>query len=54
MLNVHKVKQDICEIGRRIYNKGFAAANDGTSRSGSETTKSLHAHHALQRFSEAG
>ncbi len=29
MLNAHKVKQDICEIGRRIYAKGFAAANDG-------------------------
>lgn len=29
MVNVHKIKQDICEIGRRIYNKGFAAANDG-------------------------
>lgn len=27
--NVHKLKQDICEIGRRIYAKGFAAANDG-------------------------
>ena len=27
--NVHKIKQDICEIGRRIYAKGFAAANDG-------------------------
>ena len=27
--NAHKIKQDICEIGRRIYNKGFAAANDG-------------------------
>lgn len=29
MANAHKIKQDICEIGRRIYNKGFAAANDG-------------------------
>lgn len=29
MMNVHKVKQEICEIGRRIYQKGFAAANDG-------------------------
>ena len=29
MQNVHRIKQDICEIGRRIYNKGFAAANDG-------------------------
>ncbi len=29
MLNPHKTKQDICEIGRRIYAKGFAAANDG-------------------------
>ena len=29
MQNIHRLKQDICEIGRRIYNKGFAAANDG-------------------------
>lgn len=29
MQNVHRLKQDICEIGRRIYAKGFAAANDG-------------------------
>jgi len=28
-INAHKIKQDICEIGRRLYNKGFAAANDG-------------------------
>lgn len=28
-VNHHKIKQDICEIGRRLYNKGFAAANDG-------------------------
>ncbi|MDA1013014.1 MAG: class II aldolase/adducin family protein [Planctomycetota bacterium] len=24
-----KLKEQICEIGRRVYNKGFAAANDG-------------------------
>lgn len=29
MVNEHKIKQDICEMGRRLYNKGFAAANDG-------------------------
>ena len=29
MQNIHKIKQDICDIGRRIYDKGFAAANDG-------------------------
>jgi L-fuculose-phosphate aldolase len=29
MTNIHKIKLDICEIGRRIYDKGFAAANDG-------------------------
>ena len=28
-MNVHQLKKDICEIGRRVYNKGFAAANDG-------------------------
>ena len=26
-MNAHKIKQDICEIGRRLYAKGFAAAN---------------------------
>jgi len=29
MINVHRYKQEICEIGRRIYAKDFAAANDG-------------------------
>src|SRR5262245_17782327 len=29
MATTHRLKQDICEIGRRIYAKGFAAANDG-------------------------
>ena len=29
MQSPHKIKQEICEIGQRIYNKGFAAANDG-------------------------
>ena len=29
MINHHKIKQEICEIGDRIYKKGFAAANDG-------------------------
>ncbi len=29
MVNAYQIKQDICEIGRRIYQKGFAAANDG-------------------------
>jgi len=23
------LKEEICDIGRRIYNKGFAAGNDG-------------------------
>lgn len=29
MANLHQIKQEICEIGSRIYKKGFAAANDG-------------------------
>ena len=28
-INDRKLKEQICEIGRRVYNKGFAAANDG-------------------------
>ncbi|MEX0866286.1 MAG: class II aldolase/adducin family protein [Pirellulales bacterium] len=29
MKNVHQMKKEICEIGDRIYKRGFAAANDG-------------------------
>jgi L-fuculose-phosphate aldolase len=28
-INDRKLKEQICEIGRRVYQKGFAAANDG-------------------------
>src|SRR5438874_13709483 len=29
MANEYKLKELICEIGRRVYQRGFAAANDG-------------------------
>lgn len=29
MTNEWKAKETICEVGRRLYDKGFAAANDG-------------------------
>jgi len=29
LFNNSEIKEWICEIGRRVYNKGFAAANDG-------------------------
>lgn len=28
-VNEYEIKKEICEIGRRIYNKGMVAANDG-------------------------
>lgn len=28
-INNRQLKEEICEIGRRVYDKGFAAANDG-------------------------
>lgn len=28
-LNEWKLREEMCEVGRRVYNKGFAAANDG-------------------------
>ncbi len=28
-VNLQQLKEEICDIGRRIYNKGFAAGNDG-------------------------
>jgi L-fuculose-phosphate aldolase len=32
MLNIHKIKQEICEVGRRLYQKGFAAAKSSARR----------------------
>ncbi len=29
MQNLHQIKKEICDIGDRIYKKGFAAGNDG-------------------------
>jgi L-fuculose-phosphate aldolase len=29
MVNEYKLREEICEIGRRVYARGFAAANDG-------------------------
>ena len=29
MSNLNQIKEEICDIGRRLYNRGFAAANDG-------------------------
>ena len=29
VLNEYEIKKEICEIGRRIYNRGMVAANDG-------------------------
>src|SRR5438132_6433436 len=29
IMNEYQLKQQICEIGRRVYARGFAAANDG-------------------------
>src|SRR5262245_28432813 len=29
MMNEYKLKEQMCEVGRRLYAKGFAAANDG-------------------------
>src|SRR4051812_19679525 len=29
MKTEHQIKEEMCEIGRRVYHRGFAAANDG-------------------------
>jgi L-fuculose-phosphate aldolase len=41
MQDVHELKQAICEIGDRIYKRGFVAANDGN------ITVRLNAHEVL-------
>ena len=51
MINAHQIKEEICDIGRRIYNKGFAAGNDGniTYRIAAESSH-LHADDGFQRL----
>ena len=29
MKSAYEIKKEICEVGKRIYNLGFVAANDG-------------------------
>ena len=29
MVNEYEIKKEMCEIGRRVYNRGMVAANDG-------------------------
>ena len=29
IMNIQNVKLEICDIGERLYKRGFAAANDG-------------------------
>ena len=29
MVNEYEIKKQICDIGKRIYNKGMVASNDG-------------------------
>ena len=29
MQNEYEIKKEMCEIGRRVYNRGMVAANDG-------------------------
>ena len=29
MVNEYAIKKEICEIGKRIYNRGMVASNDG-------------------------
>ena len=29
MINIHQTKQDIIEVGRRLYDKGYIVSNDG-------------------------
>lgn len=31
MQNEYEIKKEMCEIGKRVYNRGMVAANDGTS-----------------------
>ena len=54
MLNIHKIKKRSAKSADRIYNKGFAAANDGNITYPHQRERSrLHAHDDLQRLHEA-
>ncbi len=52
-MNERQLKDQICEIGRRVYAKGFAAANDGNiSIRLNRARGHLHADHGFQGLPE--
>ena len=54
MMSEWKLREQMCEIGRRVYAKGFAAANDGNiSYPPGDDRRPLHADHGLQGLHEA-
>ena len=54
VMNEWKFREQMCEIGRRIYNKGFAAANDGNiSLPARRGSGALHADAGVEGLHEA-
>ena len=54
LMSEWKLREEMCEIGRRVYNKGFAAANDGNiSLPAERGPRPLHADPRLEGLHEA-
>lgn len=50
-----EIKQEMCEIGRRVYNRGMVAANDGNfSVKLSEDEYLWYSYRSKQRIYDAG
>ena len=54
MVNEFEIKKQICDIGRRIYNRNMVAANDGIFRKKRMTMSSLHTNWRIQRIYDTG
>ena len=51
MVNEFEIKKQICDIGRRIYNRNMVAANDGNISVKTERQRiPLHTNRCIQRI----
>ena len=51
MQNEYEIKKEMCEIGKRVYNRGMVAANDGKLLRKNQRERSImYTNRGQQRF----
>ena len=54
MQNEYEIKKEMCEIGKRVYNRGMVAANDGNFSVNSMTMSFSVHYRCQQRIHDTG